>query len=81
MKVRDLIINKESMVHTNRLRPFKDPKDMPKEKIEALVTADLDEFYVAKIIGHSGVGQNPKKLKFRVHWLSYEPEHGRQKPR
>ena len=35
---------------------------MPREKIEALVAADLDEFYVEKIIGH-GVGKNPKKLE------------------
>jgi len=28
VKVRDLITNKESMVHANRLRPFKHPKDM-----------------------------------------------------
>ena len=45
-----------------------------REKIEALVAADLDEFYVEKIIGHSGVGKNPKKWKFRVEYAGYEPE-------
>ena len=63
VKVRDLITNKESMVHANRLRPFKHPKDMPREKIEALVAADLDEFYVEKIIGHSGVGKEPREME------------------
>ena len=33
VKVRDLITNKESMVHANRLRPFKHPKSMSKEQI------------------------------------------------
>ena len=44
------------------------------EKIETLAGTDLDEFYIQKIIGHSGTGKNPKKWKFRVHWLGYEPE-------
>ena len=47
---------------------------MPKQQIEALVATDPDEFYVEKIIGHSGSGKNPKKWKFRVRWLGYEPE-------
>ena len=47
---------------------------MPKQQIEALATTDLDDFYVEKIIGHSGSGKNPKKWKLRVHWLGYEPE-------
>jgi len=41
IKVRDLISNKESMVHANRIRPFKHPKSMPKEKIETLASTDL----------------------------------------
>ena len=52
IKVRDLITNKESMVHANRIRPFKHPKSMSKEKIETLAATDLDEFYVERIIGH-----------------------------
>ena len=47
---------------------------MSTEKIESLVAADLDEFYVGKIIGHTCTGKNPKRLKFRVHWRGYEPE-------
>jgi hypothetical protein len=39
-----------------------------------LAATDLGEFYDEKIIGHSGTGKNPKKLKFRVLWLGYEPE-------
>ena len=70
VKVRDLITNKESMMHANRIRPFKHPKDMPKEKIETLAATDLNEFYVEKIIGYSGTGKNPKKWKFRVRWLT-----------
>ena len=33
------------------------PKDIPLEKVESLVVADLDEFYVEKIIGHTGAGE------------------------
>ena len=61
VKVKDLITNKESMVHTNRLIPFKHPNDMLRENIEALFATELDEFYVEKIIGNSGVRMNPKK--------------------
>ena len=57
----DLITNKESMVHANRIRPFKHPKSIPKEKIETLAATDLDEFYVEKILEHSGTKKNPKK--------------------
>jgi hypothetical protein len=74
VKVKDLITNRESLVHASRLRPFKHPKDMSAEKIESLVAADLDEFYVEKIIGHTGAGKNPKRWKFRVRWRGYEPE-------
>ena len=63
IKVRDLITSKESMVLANRIRTFKHPK----EKIETLAATDLEEFYVEKAIGHSGM--NPKKLKFRVRWI------------
>ena len=66
IKVRDLITNKESMVHANQIRSF---KGMPKEKIDTLAAIDLDEFYVEKIMGHSGTGKNPKKWKFRERWL------------
>ena len=59
----------------NRIRPYKNPKRMPKEgEIETLAATDLEEFYVEKIIGHSGTGKNPKEWKFRVRWLGYEPE-------
>jgi hypothetical protein len=74
VKVGDVITNEESMVHANRLRSFKHPKDMPKEKMESLAATDLDEFYVKKIIGHSGVGNNPMKWKFRVSRLRYQAE-------
>ena len=43
-------------------------------KLESLAAIKLDEFYIKKIIGHSGMGKNPKKWKFRVRWLGYEPE-------
>ena len=66
VKVKDLITNYESLVHASRLRPFKHPKDMSAEKIESSVAADLDEFYVEKIIGHTGTGKNPKRWKFRI---------------
>ena len=38
------------------------------------MAADLDEFYVEKIIGHTGTGKNPKIWKFRIRWRGYEPE-------
>ena len=41
---------------------------------ESSVAADLDEFYVEKIIGHTGTGKNPKRWQFRVRWRGYEPE-------
>ena len=50
IKVRDLITNKESMVHANRIRLFNHPKSMHKEKIETLAATDLDEFYVEKTL-------------------------------
>ena len=71
VKVKDLITNLESL---SRIRPFRHPKDMSTEKIESLVAADLDEFYVEKIIGHTGTGKNPKRWKFRVRWRGYESE-------
>ena len=74
VKVKDLITNRESLVHASRLRPFKHPKDMSAEKIESLVAADLNEFCEEKIIGHIGTGKNPKRWKFRVRWRGYEPE-------
>ena len=46
VKVRDLITNKESMVHANRIFPFKHPKSVPKEKIETLAATDLEDFYI-----------------------------------
>ena len=56
VKVKNLITNRESLVHGSRLRPFKHPKNMSAEKIESLVAADLYEFYVEIIIGHTGTG-------------------------
>ena len=50
VKFKDLITDRESLVHVSRLRPFKHPKDMSSEKIESLVAADLDEFYVLGIL-------------------------------
>ena len=35
---------------------------MSVEKIESLVAADLDEFYVEEIIGHTGTGKNLVQL-------------------
>ena len=58
VKVKNLITNRESLVHASRLRPFKHPKDMSVEKIESLVA--VDEFYVENIFGHTGTGKNPK---------------------
>ena len=56
IKVRDLITNKESMLHANWIRPFKHPKNMPKEKIDALTATDLDEFMSKIVLDISGAG-------------------------
>ena len=68
VKVKNLITNRGSLVHASRLRPFKHLKDMFAENIKSLVAADLDEFYVEKIIGYTGTGNNPKRRKFRIRW-------------
>jgi len=57
IKVNSLITNRESLVYFSRLRP----KDMSLEKVESLVPADPDEFYVEKIIGHTRTSMNPKE--------------------
>jgi hypothetical protein len=74
IQVRDLITNKLSMVHTSRLRAFRHPKEMTTEEAAALAATDLDEFHVESIVDHEGEGKDPKKWKFRVRWLGYEPE-------
>jgi hypothetical protein len=74
IKVRDLLNNKISLVHTSRLRVFNHPADMTEEEATALAAVDLDEFYVEKIVGHTGTGRNPKRMEFKVRWLGYEPE-------
>ena len=66
VKVKDLITNRESLVHASCLRPFRHPKDMSEEKIESLAAEDLNDFYVEKIIGHTGTGKKPKRWNFRV---------------
>jgi len=58
------------MVHANRI-PFKYPKSMPKEKIKTLAATDLDDSMLKK---YWTFRKNPKKWKFRVRWLGYEPE-------
>ena len=44
------------------------------DRVKGLAATDLHEFYVEHIIGHSGTGKYPKKVKFRMHWLRYDPE-------
>ena len=48
VKVKDLITNRESLVHASRLRPFKHPKDMTAEKIESLVAARTSLSFMRK---------------------------------
>ena len=75
VKVEDLITNRESLVHASRLRPFKHLKDMSAEKIESLVAADLDEFYVEKVIGHTGAGKNPMEVQSSLAWIRARRRH------
>jgi hypothetical protein len=70
--VKDLISNKESVVHTSRLRVFRHPSDFDLREAIALASVDLDEFYVEKIVRHVEMGTNKKKWKFLVRWLGYE---------
>jgi hypothetical protein len=72
IKVRDLLSNAISLVHTSRLRPFRHPANMTLEEAIALAAADMDEFFVEKIIRHAGPGNNPKRWKYLVRWLGYE---------
>jgi hypothetical protein len=70
--VKDLISNKESVVHTSRLRVFRHPTEFTLQEAIALAAVDLDEFYVEKIVRHVEMGKNPKKWKYLVRWLGYE---------
>jgi hypothetical protein len=72
IRVKDLITNRESLVHTSRLRVFRHPKEMTLAEATALAAVDLDEFYVEGIVQHEGSGNNPKKWKYKVRWLGYE---------
>jgi hypothetical protein len=45
---------------------------MTEEEAAALAAADMDEFYVDRILEHRGKGSNPKKWEYRVRWLGYE---------
>ena len=47
---------------------------MTREEIEVLLSIDLDEYYVDKIVEHEEKGKNPKNWKFKVRWVGYEPE-------
>jgi len=58
VKIEDLITNRESSAHASHLKPSRSQRYI---SLECLVAADLDKFYVGKIIGHSGAGENPKK--------------------
>jgi hypothetical protein len=74
IKVRDLISNTISLVHTSRLRPFRHPAEMTLEEARGLAAVDMDEFFVDKVIRHGGPGNNPKRWTYLVRWLGYEPE-------
>jgi hypothetical protein len=74
IKVRDLITDKVSLVHTSRLRPFRHPTNMTLQEVTDLASVDMDEFFVEKIITHVGTTKDFKKWSFRVRWLGYEPE-------
>ena len=56
IKFKDLTMNKISSVYTSRLRIFRHPTDMTREEIEFLVSIDLDEYYVNKIVEHEEKG-------------------------
>jgi hypothetical protein len=73
-KVKDLVTDKISTVHTSRLIPFRHPKSMTYDEARELAAVDMDEFYVEEIIDHVGAGNNPKKWEYRVRWRGYEPD-------
>jgi hypothetical protein len=74
IKVRDLISNKVSEVHTSRLRVFRHPAEMTLQEATSLAAVDLDEFYVQEIVEHEGSSKDVKKWRFKIRWLGYEPE-------
>ena len=61
VQLRDLLNNKLQLVHTSRLRVFEHPAEMTEEEAAALAAADMDEFYVDRILEHRGKGSNPNK--------------------
>jgi hypothetical protein len=65
IRVRDLITDKTSLVHTSRLVPYRHPADMTEEEARELAAADMDEFFVEEIISHRGNGNNPKRWSIR----------------
>jgi hypothetical protein len=71
--VKDLITNKESVVHASRLRVFRHPTNMTLREMQELASVDLNEYYVEKIVNHFGTSKDPKKWTYVVRWLGYEP--------
>jgi hypothetical protein len=59
IKVRDLINNKLSLVHTSTLRVYHHPAEMTEEEAGAIASVYMDEFYVERILEHTWSGRNP----------------------
>ena len=72
IKIKDLVTNRESLVHASRLRLFQHPPDMSREEMVDLAAIDLDEFHFEKNIEHRRKGKNPTKWEYRVRWSGYE---------
>ena len=50
MKIRDLTIDKVSVVHSSRLRLFKHPAEMNPEELEVLTGIGVNECFVESIL-------------------------------
>ena len=66
--VADLLSNRESQVHVNRLRLLLVSDNVDEDDLKDLALADSQEFEVEKILEHKGKISAKTKMKFLVKW-------------
>jgi hypothetical protein len=74
----DLTANKEKMYHVTQLKPFvfnparTDPLDVARK--------DYLEFFVEKVLYHTGQAKHLSTLRFKIKWLGYDETHNTFEP-
>lgn len=74
----DLVSGKEKLFHVKNMRNFKfnprvtDPLDVARR--------DYDEYFVEKILAHTGDFRQVSTLRFEVRWRTYSSEHDSWEP-